>query len=222
MILYFLLGIGGIVWSWVAASQFLDKQITAKVIPDIVHRIDNLHNTWVLQNPMYRDRGREDYDEDNPVGKTNDIDLDDRRVIDADHGTTFNFAQIARGGVLIAFYMFVCNFLIGWGSISELIIGSLIGTATATLWGDVTKVKFLQNFAGISLLVAIIPVVVRNYIDTYRIGFWMFSLSSIILFFSQWLGILLYHLVMSSYRYHKNSKNIVILWIMIFAIILLL
>jgi hypothetical protein len=218
MIVTFLLVLAAIVWSSAIVARVVKRLCDRKIIPAIVARIDSESVRWLRKNQVFCESASSATDD--PV--CNDIDIDSQMHIDRDHGSATHLSHIGRIGALIAMYMVVCNMLIHWGSLAELIIGSIVGTAVAATQGRVTGRSFLQKFAVLAAIPASSLIIIRNYIDAFRIGLWVFNLSSLQLYLSQWLGVLMFHLIQRSLEHHKNPKNIAILWLMIIIIIMIL
>jgi hypothetical protein len=185
----------------------------------ITEKIDLLYENWLSKNPIYHE-----YDCDDSQTKIdqNGGGSDEQEDIQQEQKREFLGKRIIRTGGLIGIYMLICNILIQWGSLKELIIGSFIGVCVSAFQGEVGDPKFIQKFAGGALVFPVLLIIIRNYIDTYRMGLWIFTLSGIQLYLTQWLGVLFYYLICRSKEYHKNLKNIFALWIFIIFVIFIL
>jgi hypothetical protein len=217
MMIVFLVIIAISIWVSVMITKLIAALIELRLTLAIIKKFDELYQKWLRKNPIYRE-----VFSDNP---NIDIDRDDEQYSPPDivaNAASHHWSRITRTGGLVSIYMVVCNILIHWGSLSELIIGSIIGIGVSALQGDVYQRLFIQKFAAGAIIPSILLIVIRNYIDTYRIGMMIFSLSSLQLYVTQWLGVLFYYLIQRSLEHHHNPKNIAVLWALVIFIIAIL
>lgn len=230
-IVIFVLIIGGALASSVIMGHLLDRLTHKQLVPIIIHRIDRCAERWLRGKPEFRDhhsRHRRHTAVSASVDAPQLHDALDMDAIAQDFVNTecgfAKWSQIVKIGCMIAMYMICCNFFIYYlNSLYEVLIGTIISVSSVIVMNrPITDAPFLQGFAVMSLIPSVSLIVIRNCFDTYRIGMWVFSLHSVQLYITQWLGLFLVHLVQRSLHYHKNSKNIALLWGLIFCIIAIL
>jgi ABC-type uncharacterized transport system fused permease/ATPase subunit len=169
MMIVFLVIIAISIWVSVMITKLIAALIELRLTLAIIKKFDELYQKWLRKNPIYRE-----VFSDNP---NIDIDRDDEQYSPPDivaNAASHHWSRITRTGGLVSIYMVVCNILIHWGSLSELIIGSIIGIGVSALQGDVYQRLFIQKFAAGAIIPSILLIVIRNYIDTYRIVMMIF------------------------------------------------
>ena len=206
-----------VIWLITVMWKFLEQYIEVQGAYTIVAKIDQIYDEWLSRNRIF---------DDSIGGVGADIDRDipaeDTRVDDLRKTAAYHWSRLTQTGGLIAFYMVICNILVHWGSWPELIVGSLMGVGISCLHGDVSKNYFIQKFAGVAFIMPLTLIVIRNFVDTYRMGLWIFSLSAMQLYLTQWLGVFAYYLVNRSMEHHEYKRNIFIIWcLIVFTIIIL-
>lgn len=219
MMIVFLAIIAASIWFSIMLAKVTSALVELRLIRAIIIKIDHEYKKWIRKNPIYREsfEDNQDIDIDNSDNNNN---TSAELVAGA---VKYQWMRITRTGGLIAVYMVVCNILVNWGSFTELILGSIIGIGVSALQGgDIYQRLFLQKFAAGAMVPAFLLIVLRNYVDTYRMGLFIFSLSSIQLYVTQWLGVLFYHLICRSLEHHHNPKNIAVLWALVIFIIIIL
>lgn len=220
MMIVFLGIFAAAIWLFILLGKVISKIAEHRLNRSIIVWLDAAYDRWLYKNPIYRDDFSEDICTDE--GDNEDEGLSTSNS-NNDRGSGYaNWSQGARTSVLIAIFMIGCNLLIHYGSLSELIIGSLIGIGVSALQGSVFNRNFLQKFATGALAAPILLIIIRNYIDTYRMGLLIFSLSAVKLYLTQWIGVLFYYLICRSLEHHHNPKNIAVLWVFVVFIIAIL
>jgi hypothetical protein len=215
-ILLFILLLFGATQLFIWLGVYGRKYAWDKATPAIVHWIDRGMKRWFSRHKSFISAATINEKDVRLPEEKAIIDRPDAAIAIAEERQNMTtIKDLTKTIAFICGYMFVTNVLFHHNCAPELLIGSTSGFLFSWLYPNIYDKKFKLIFTPMAMVPSGVLFFTRYFYDTYRIGLWVFNMSFVVLYLSQWLGLYLLYLIHRTMAHHDNPRYVVILWAMI-------